>query len=62
MKKYYVTNPETEIAVFEKTGKLAVINNTKEERHTDLYLEGILKMQLTLAPMEMRWITYKEEL
>lgn len=48
--------------MFEKTGKLAVINNTKEERHTDLYLEGILKMQLTLAPMEMRWITYKEEL
>ena len=62
MKKYYVTNPETEIAVFEKTGKIAIINNTKEARSTDLYLDGALKMQLTLAPMEMRWINYKEEL
>ncbi len=29
MKKYYVTNVDTEVTVFEKTGKIAVINNAR---------------------------------
>ncbi len=58
MKKYYVTNVDTELAVFEKTGKIAVINNSKEPRQTDLYIKGDRKMQLELAPMEMRWVDY----
>lgn len=62
MKKYYVSDVETEIAVFEKTGMLAVINNTKEPKKTDLYIEGVLKASLSLQPMELKWISYKEEL
>ena len=62
MKKYYVTNVDTELAVFEKTGKIAVINNSKEPRQTDLYIKGDRKMQLELAPMEMRWVESREEL
>ena len=60
MKKYYVTDVETEIAVFEKTGMIAVINNTQEQKNTDLYMDGVLKMHLDLAPMELKWINYKE--
>ena len=62
MKKYYVSDVETEIAVFEKTGMLAVINHTQEAKETDLYIEGDLKAKLTLSPMELKWINYKEEL
>ena len=56
MKKYYVSDVETEIAVFEKTGRIAVINNTKEPKETDLYIEGALKAHLSLAPMELKWM------
>ncbi len=56
MKKYYVTNVDTELAAFEQTGKIAVINNSKQPQKTDLYVQGILFAQLDLAPMEMRWI------
>ena len=59
MKKFYVTNVDTELAVFEQTGKIAVINNSKEPRDTDLYVMGRLYAHLELAPMEMQWITYK---
>lgn len=59
MKKFYVTNVETELAVFEKSGKIAVINNSKEPRQTQLYVYGKLKEELDLAPMEMRWVDYK---
>ncbi len=56
MKKFYVTNVDTEVTVFEKTGKIAVINNAKEARHTELYVEGEMKYSLDLKPMEMRWV------
>lgn len=59
MKKYYVTNVDTELAVFEKTGEIAVINNSREARSTDLYVKGELFAHLDLAPMEMRWLTYE---
>ena len=62
MKKYYVTDVETEIAVFEKTGMLAVINNTQQPKETDLYIEGVLKKHLELTPMELKWINYGENL
>lgn len=58
MKRYYVSNMDTEVAVFEKSGKLAVINNAKEARDTDLYVNGEFFKKLELAPMEMRWIDY----
>lgn len=60
MKKYYVSNVDTEIAVFEKTGKIAVINNSKEEQETDLYIDGKLSRHLHMKPMEMVWVDYKE--
>lgn len=59
MKKFYVTNVDTEVAVFEKTGKAAVINNSKEARHTDLYINGVMTHSLDLESMEMRWVDYK---
>jgi 1,3-beta-galactosyl-N-acetylhexosamine phosphorylase len=62
MFRFYVTNMDTELAVFEKTGKIAVINNSKEPRQTDLYVHGKILEQLDLAPMEMRWVDFKENL
>lgn len=59
MKKFYVTNVDTEVTVFEKTGKIAVINNAREVRHTDLYIDGKSVAALELEPMEMRWIDYQ---
>lgn len=56
MKKYYVTNVETEAAVFENTGRAAVINNSKEPQKTDLYVQGALKCSLDMKPMEMAWV------
>lgn len=59
MKRFYVSNVDTEVTVFEETGKIAVINNAKEAKHTDLYIDGSLTYSLDLKPMEMRWIDYK---
>lgn len=59
MKKFYVTNVDTEVTVFEETRKIAVINNSKEAKHTDLYINGVMTYSLDLEPMEMRWVDYK---
>lgn len=56
MKKYYVSNVDTEVAAFEEVGKVAVINNSKEPKQTDLYINGEKKCSLDMAPMEMRWV------
>lgn len=56
MKKYYVSNVNTEIAAFESVKRIAVINNTQAEATTDLYIDNIKKETLILKPMEMRWI------
>lgn len=58
LKKYFVSNVYTEIAVFEETGKIAVINNTYEVQNTDLYIENQFVSTLELQPMEMRWIDF----
>ena len=58
MKKFYVTNVDTELAVFEKTGKIAVINNAKKPRTTQLYVHGKLVRELQMEPMEMIWVSY----
>lgn len=57
MKKYYVSNVNTEVASFESVGKIAVINNTTEALCTDLYVSGNKVETLNLSPMELRWIT-----
>lgn len=59
MKKYYVTNVDTEVTVFEKTGKIAVINNAKEEKYTELFVNGKKMCELNLRPMEMRWVDFR---
>ncbi len=59
MKKYYVTNVDTEVTVFEKTGKIAVINNAREEKYTELFVNGKKMCELNLKPMEMRWVDFK---
>lgn len=56
MKKYYVSNVDTEVAAFEEAGKVVVINNSKEAKQTDLYIMGELKCSLDMEPMEMRWV------
>ena len=38
--------------------KIAVINNAKEARDTELYINGEFAMKLELKPMEMRWVDY----
>lgn len=56
MKKFYVTDVDTEVAVFEKTGKIAVINNAREDRYTELYINNRKACGLNLKGMEMRWV------
>lgn len=56
LKNCYVSNVDTEVAFFEKTGRFAVINNSREAAHTELFVQGSLLQQLDLAPMEMRWV------
>ncbi|SCP95479.1 1,3-beta-galactosyl-N-acetylhexosamine phosphorylase [Anaerobium acetethylicum] len=56
MKKYYVTNVDTEVGAFEDAGKVVVINNSKDPQKTDLYIKGELKVSLDMEPMEMRWV------
>lgn len=59
MKRFYVTNVDTEVTVFEETGKIAVINNSHEKRYTELYIDGNLSYRLDLEGMEMRWVDLK---
>lgn len=59
MKKYYVTNVDTEVTVFEKTKKIAVINNAREEKYTELFVNGEKMCELNLKPMEMRWVDFQ---
>ncbi|MFV0379282.1 MAG: 1,3-beta-galactosyl-N-acetylhexosamine phosphorylase [Anaerorhabdus sp.] len=60
LKKYYVSNVDTEIAAFEKVGKICVINNDYKEVNTDVYVDGKVIETLTLKPMEMRWLDIKK--
>ncbi len=61
MRKFYVSNVDTEITVFEETGKIAVINNSKEARQTELYVQGEIRAHLDMAPMEIVWLDVKEK-
>ncbi len=56
LKKYYVSNVDTEIAAFEEVGKIAVINNTHDFIETDVYVHGKVVETVRLKPMEMRWM------
>ena len=53
MKRYYVTNVDTEVTVFQKTGKIAVIYNSAQAQHTELYIKGKCAYVLDLKPGEM---------
>ncbi|MEG0548826.1 MAG: lacto-N-biose phosphorylase central domain-containing protein, partial [Coprobacillus sp.] len=56
MKKYYVSNVNTEVAAFEEVKMIAVINNSTEALSTDLFVSGKKLDTLELKPMELRWI------
>ena len=56
LKQYYVSNPETEIAVYEKNGIAAVINNSEQFQTTVLTIHGIETQTLQMKPREMIWI------
>lgn len=49
MKKFYVTNIDTECAAFLEVGKMAVINNTQEEKITDAYINGVKVENLAMV-------------
>jgi len=46
MKKYYVTNVETEAAAFENAGRICVINNSKQPQRTEHFYKRSEEMQL----------------
>ena len=56
MKEYYVSNVNTEIAAFEETGKIAIINNSEKEQETELFIAGEKKGKYNLKEMEMLWV------
>ena len=56
MKEYYVSNVNTEIAAFEETGKIAIINNSEKEQETELFIAGKKKGKYKLKEMEMLWV------
>lgn len=56
MKKFYVSNVDTEVAAFEEVGKAAVINNSKALKETDLYINGEKRCSLSMEPMQMCWV------
>ena len=56
MKEYYVSNVNTEIAAFEETGKIAIINNSEKEQETELFIAGEKKGKYKLKEMEMLWV------
>lgn len=56
MKHYYVTNVNTEVTVFQKSKKIAVINNSSDAQHTDVFIKGNCVYELDLKPGEMRWV------
>ncbi len=58
MKKFYVSNVDTEVSAYEKTGRIAVINNCNAPRQTELYIHGERKEYLSMCPMEMRWLSF----
>lgn len=55
MKKYYVSNVNVEIAVFEEAKQGVMINNSEAEQETELYIEGKYKGLINLSAGEMRW-------
>jgi len=61
MKKYYVSNVNTEVAAFEEVGQIAVINNTTDELVTDLFVHGEKVETLHMKPMELRWVELNKE-
>ena len=56
MKRYYVTNVDTEVTVFQKSKKIAVINNSSEAQYTEVYINGNCVYKLDMEPGEMRWV------
>ncbi|MCR8744039.1 1,3-beta-galactosyl-N-acetylhexosamine phosphorylase [Romboutsia lituseburensis] len=56
MKKYYVSNINTECAAFLDVNKMAIINNSFDVQSTDVYIEGNLMDTLVLHPGELVWI------
>jgi 1,3-beta-galactosyl-N-acetylhexosamine phosphorylase len=54
-KKWCTSNPNTECAVYPKSGKFAVINNTNIEQETFVYKNDGNIIIMTLNPMEIIW-------
>ena len=61
MYQYYVTDVDTEIAAFEGSQHLVIINNAWEPRNTSVYVNGTLYCQVALEAGEMKLIEWREE-
>ncbi len=56
MKKYYVTDVETEVAVFTDTKQIAIINNSQQHKDTSLFVEGKCVAEYSLEPRQLMWL------
>ena len=59
LERAYSSNVRTECNYYPASKKYAVVNNSPEEQKTDFYDVNGKKTELTLRPMEIRWIESK---
>ena len=59
LERAYSSNVRTECNYYPTSKKYAVVNNSPEEQKTDFYDVNGKKTELTLRPMEIRWIESK---
>ena len=56
LKECYSSNINTECNYYPSSGKYAIINNAHSEQKTEFYDVNGKKTELTLSPMEVKWI------
>ncbi|MCI8443039.1 MAG: 1,3-beta-galactosyl-N-acetylhexosamine phosphorylase [Provencibacterium sp.] len=53
--RFFAENPQCEVTAYPETKSAAVYNNSSEEQHTALWLNG-KQSEITLAPLECHWL------
>lgn len=62
LKRFYLSNPKTEIAIFKKQNKAVIINNTHAKQESELYINNKLYEKYYLKENEMLIIDLNEDL
>ncbi len=62
LKRFYLSNPKTEIAIFKKQNKAVIINNTHTTQESELYINNKLYEKYHLKENEMLIIDLNEDL